>query len=97
MCIKTAIQLAMRENKCIKRNDPLWERIVIKPTASSIWCCVAIGLPPKEPRPQWSPTAEDLTADDWEVVDGFRPDWEPNDEELTEEYLGIKNSDQAFA
>lgn len=91
MCIKIAVQLAMQENKCIKRNDPLWERTVIKPTASSIWCCVVIGLPSKKPCPRWNPYADDLTADDWEVVDGFRPDWEPSDEELTEENLGIKD------
>lgn len=91
MYINQAICIALKEKKCIKRNDPLWERIVIKPTTSSIWSCVAIGLPPKEPCPQWSPTAKDLTANDWEVVDGFRPDWEPSDEELTEENLGIND------
>ena len=65
MNIKEATRIAMETNKCIARKS---RQLTVKPTNG--WeCCLLIHPTKQEYAPRWNPEAEDLMADDWEVVD----------------------------
>ncbi len=64
MNIQEATKKAMETNKNIQRDSI---GIKIKPTNG--WeCCLLIHPTKQEYAPRWNPKAEDLMADDWEVV-----------------------------
>lgn len=65
MNIKEATRIAMEENKCITRKSM---QLLVKPTNG--WeCCLLIHPTKKEYAPRWNPTASDLMAMDWEIVE----------------------------
>ena len=66
MNIYEAAVLAKNKRKCITRNCPEFEHIVIKPTGLSD-CCSVISQTQKKPR--WEPTEDDLIATDWVIAD----------------------------
>lgn len=73
MVINEAAVLAAEEGKCMTRRSVRIETggnlMNIKPTNSSE-CCAIVSR--KNERPScrfWNPTLDDLTADDWIVVD----------------------------
>ena len=72
MNIYEAAVLAKNKRKCITRNCPEFEHIVIKPTGLSDCCivishCIVISQTQKKPR--WEPTEDDLIATDWVIAD----------------------------
>lgn len=78
MKIDEAVKKAMETNGYICRNNKDWGkdyRILIKPT-NSYECCILVIFRRDVPQlPQgshsrswWNPTADDLMADDWEVI-----------------------------
>lgn len=87
MCIKTAVEIALAEGKCIKRKSDGMSRNIIMPTDSKVFCCIVFGTASKSPYPQWIPCGDDLSADDWEVVENrYKPKgWRPCESELSED------------
>lgn len=67
--IHDAVTEALESNAFIRRSDPYWLRVLIKPTNSSDRCLIYIDGKEDAPYKGWEPKAEDLMADDWEVVD----------------------------
>ena len=65
--IHEAVRAATLTNKHIARVDMLALGMKIRPT-DTFDCCI-ISESNKSPAPRWEPKAEDLTADDWCVVD----------------------------
>lgn len=78
MRIDEAVKIALKENKCIRRNNnsALADIVRFIPTNTPDGVIVII---PEEKRYAcwWHPEADDLTADDWEVC------------ELKKEYLSF--------
>lgn len=73
MNIQKAVKQALKEDKCIRRKSInsgiLDSQVLIKPTHSLDCCMVLIIGEKKGRKPRyWNPTADDLTADDWEVL-----------------------------
>lgn len=72
MTISEAVKEAMETGGLIRRGKNKWDvRIAIKPTNSYQACiCVIykIGMQQGEGKSWWNPTADDLMADDWEVI-----------------------------
>lgn len=67
MYINEAVRKALSQKKYIARKLMADIGIKIQPT-NSLDCCV-ISKTDKSPAPRWQPSAEDLVADDWSVVD----------------------------
>lgn len=73
MYIHEAISLAMAKGKCIRRSTPEdWKRLRVELRYGSRKCILRV----KDRRNhkgifdrQWTPTADDVMADDWELVD----------------------------
>lgn len=69
MKISEAVNKALEKNGALQRESLRWTGVLIIPTNSSECCCI---LPTKSKHQQpgrcWNPTADDLMADDWEVV-----------------------------
>ena len=73
MNIQTAIKKAIDENSFIARKslDFGEGRTLIKPPDSSDCCVVVFKREGSKKRQQikcWNPTADDLLAEDWEVI-----------------------------
>lgn len=70
MYIHEAIKEAMPRGKCIRRRDDFWiqSKLVLFPTTT----CEGIIIAESNNRlaPRWNPDADDLMADDWEVLPG---------------------------
>ena len=64
MFIHEAVKEAMEKDRCIRRKR--WPAWIMKPTNTSD--CVMCVFENKVVR-CWNPQANDLAADDWEVVD----------------------------
>lgn len=71
MKISEAVERALEEKKPITRDSYLEEfGFKIFPTNSSDCCYVATRNGKPDQTRCWNPTADDLLADDWEVVGG---------------------------
>ena len=70
MYIHEAIKDAMPRGKAIRRTCDSWVqlRTVLFPTTTSDG--MIISGPGSKCHPRWNPDAEDLMADDWEVLPG---------------------------
>lgn len=72
MNIQEAVKTAMEKDGCIRRkkinSGMICSNTMIKPT-NSYDCCILV-IKGKENRQSrfWNPTADDLVADDWEVI-----------------------------
>lgn len=67
MTIDQAVKEALASGGYIqRRSNPLWRSFAIMPTNSSD-CCVVCSADKKQ-RPRWNPNADDLAAEDWEVL-----------------------------
>lgn len=66
MDIQKAVKEAMAEGCTMTRTAWTEWGLWIKPT-NDPECCI-IGMKGKAPCPRWQPQAEDLIADDWELV-----------------------------
>lgn len=75
MYIYEAVMATSKENPYITRRA--WQYVTEYACPSSIWiqptnspdcCIVGSETTSSSPRRGWQPTAEDLVADDWEVV-----------------------------
>lgn len=76
MYIHEAVKQAIEKEKFIEReafeNSTAYRKIKIKPTNSSATCMIyAFEKNGEEIHhcKDWNPTAEDLAADDWKLVD----------------------------
>lgn len=69
MNIKEAIEKAMKENGFIRRKNFIFGKgsTLIKPTHMCTCCAIVIEGEKDRQVGCWSPTTEDLLADDWEV------------------------------
>lgn len=68
MNIQNAIKKALEINGCIKRRNLHHSRTLIKPTNSYDCCIIFIRNKENQQSRYWNPTADDLIADDWEVI-----------------------------
>ncbi len=72
MRIDEAVRESMETGGLIRRREDSWDdRIAIKPTNSYKACIGVIlkrGMRQREGRSWWNPTADDIMADDWEVI-----------------------------
>lgn len=75
MYIDQAAKMAALEGKCMTRKSVMEETggmmLNVKPTNTSE-CCILIERTNRRPGGSarwWNPTLEDLTADDWIVID----------------------------
>ena len=71
MHIHKAIKRALRRGKCIYRSKSERRYVKYKPTHSRdcIFIVYQHSWEPERPaQPRWNPTAEDLMADDWELI-----------------------------
>ena len=67
--ISEAVERALEEKKSITRDSYLEELgFKIFPTNSSDCCYIASGNGERHPTRCWNPTADDLMADDWKLV-----------------------------
>lgn len=73
MYLHQAVEAAMEGRMCVRRRA--WDYPTSKPVISvkilptnSPDGCVILGAAHQIPRSGWQPTAEDLTAEDWEIV-----------------------------
>ncbi len=70
MNIIEATKQALPQGKGITRK--IWDRqhllMAIFPTNTSE-CCIASTLGNHLPKPRWNPTADDLLAEDWKVIE----------------------------
>lgn len=69
MNIQEATKLAVEQNKFITR-DEFKGYIKIQPTNRTGNCIISTTDNSGEPRGGWQPHADDLSADDWKVIDG---------------------------
>lgn len=69
MNIKEAIEKAMKENGFARRKNLIFGKgsTLVKPTNMYTCCTIVIEGEKDQRVGRWSPTAEDLLADDWEV------------------------------
>ena len=70
MNIHDAVAEALKKNAYIRRSGLIWSACLIKPT-NSYNCCIIFCIGGCSPFKWWNPKAEDLMADDWEVVTGI--------------------------
>ena len=71
MKISEAVERALEEKKPITRASYLEELgFKIFPTNSSDCCYITSGNGERHPTRCWNPTANDLLADDWKVING---------------------------
>ena len=68
MNIVQAVELALKKGLFIRRKSTLFSSTRIKPTNTYDACLVLIDGEIKRQSRFWNPTADDLVADDWEVV-----------------------------
>lgn len=75
MHIHEAAEMAASKGKCMTRKSVMEETngklLNVKPTNTSE-CCILIDRTKRRPGGSarwWNPTLEDLTADDWIVID----------------------------
>lgn len=78
MYIHEAVSEAMAQGRRMqRRSSTFWRAVRIRPTNTSACCLMetteefrkAKCFQKKVLSPRWNPSAEDLLADDWEVVD----------------------------
>lgn len=70
MYISDAVRLALDKGKRITRTSgPFRNFIRIRPTNTPACCLLETACPEKPPVRGWEPDADDLMADDWEIVD----------------------------
>lgn len=68
MYIHEAVSLAMAKGKFIRRTtEEIWDSITAEPTNDPEG--IILHSKDRPPGPRWQPRAEDLMADDWELVD----------------------------
>lgn len=75
MNIQQAAREAVAERKHMTRSA--WVHIMSKPCSAAFKllptntpdCCIAVSVYESSPRKGWQPSAEDLMAEDWVVVD----------------------------
>lgn len=70
MKINEAVEKALKDKKPITRTSLKGFGFKIFPTDSSDCCYIIHKDEKKQPTRCWNPTANDLLADDWEVVGG---------------------------
>lgn len=68
MDIVQAVELALKKDLFIRRKSTLFSGTRIKPTNTYDACLVLVDGEIKRQSRFWNPTADDLVADDWEVV-----------------------------
>ena len=72
MKIHDAVAEALEKNAYIRRSGLIYSEVLIKPTNSYDCCIILIkgreGQQCRQCR-YWNPTADDLVADDWGVVE----------------------------
>lgn len=68
MNIQDAVKKARETKGCIKRKSLHYSRTLIRPTDSYDCCIIFIEGKENQQSRYWNPTADDLIADDWEVV-----------------------------
>lgn len=73
MGIQEAVKHAVEKNGYIRRKDlnnmGMWSDTLIRPT-NSYDCCIILSKKENRQSRCWNPTADDLIADDWEVITG---------------------------
>ena len=85
MDIQTAVLVAMEERKLMVRESVYEEfghTTAIRPT-NSYDCCQLVKIDSnhiKEAYRYWNPTASDLMANDWIVIDIGERKWEENEQ-----------------
>lgn len=72
MKIDEAVRRAIKENATIKRKSTGESNTRIKPT-NTYDCCIifTVGSNQRQSR-YWNPTADDLIADDWQVINKIK-------------------------
>lgn len=68
MIISEAVEKALKENKSITRFSLRDFGFEVFPTDSSDCCYIVSTNKKQQPGRCWNPTANDLMADDWELV-----------------------------
>lgn len=68
MNIQNAVKHALETNGCIKRKNLHYSQTIIRPTNSYDCCIIFVAGKENQQSRYWNPTADDLTADDWDVV-----------------------------
>ena len=68
MTISEAVARALKENKSITRSSLQDLGFEVLPTDSSDCCYIVSTDKKQKPARCWNPTANDLVADDWELV-----------------------------
>lgn len=74
MYIHEAISKISYKTPFITRKS--WQRITDRPCPASVKiqpsnspdCCIVFSVSMQRPSPRWNPTADDLTASDWELT-----------------------------
>ena len=66
MDIKTAAVAAKAVGGFITRR--VWEGVLMVKPGNSPECCLCYVADTEVPRPRWQPRAEDLEAEDWELI-----------------------------
>ncbi len=70
MYINEAVEKAMREGRrMMRKNGPYKNFVRIRPTNTIDACLFETTCAKKRSIRGWEPDADDLMADDWEVVD----------------------------
>lgn len=71
MSIQEAVKIAIEQRKYIRRKTCFYGRTLIQPTNTYDCCMIFVQGDRRETQSRfWNPTADDLMADDWEVVEG---------------------------
>lgn len=72
---EAAAQAMAQGRRMQRRNGAFWRTLRVRPTNTPDCCLIEMSQEaqrvkgPRKPAPHWNPSAEDLLADDWEVVD----------------------------
>lgn len=71
MTITEATRQALAEGKSITRREWCqgWPQIIVTPERLPDCCTIWMEDVMRHPEARWSPSAEDLTAEDWEVIE----------------------------
>lgn len=70
MNIQNAVKQALETDGYIKRSSLDCSRTLIRPTNSYDCCIIFVEGKENQQSRYWNPTADDLTADDWECISG---------------------------
>lgn len=68
MYIHEAAKLALEGGRGIARSGAMWRKITVVPTNTTSCCIITTIEKGSHTIPRWVPKAEDLTANDWQVV-----------------------------